>query len=99
MHAARNKGECRHIRIPIYARSLIHDQLTASFCGVTEDFCGDRIVARPTCSNTNPISRVVGYYEGWAARRSCQVFTPEDIPAGAYSHLNFAFAGIDPHDI
>jgi GH18 family chitinase len=43
------------------------------------------------------MKRVVGYYEGWAARRPCQAFMPEDVPLGVYTHLNFAFAGIDPH--
>lgn len=39
----------------------------------------------------------MGYYEGWAARRGCQAFVPENIPTGVYTHLNFAFAGIDPN--
>ena len=39
---------------------------------------------------------MVGYYEGWAARRSCLPFRPRDIKPGVYSHLNFAFASIDP---
>lgn len=43
------------------------------------------------------MGRVVGYYEGWAARRICQAYKPENVPLGVYTHLNFAFAGIDPN--
>lgn len=39
---------------------------------------------------------MVGYYEGWAANRPCNAFLPEQIPVGVYTHLNFAFASIDP---
>jgi chitinase len=39
---------------------------------------------------------VVGYYEGWGARRPCNAFFPEQIPRGVYSIINFAFATIDP---
>jgi chitinase len=28
--------------------------------------------------------------------RNCNTFAPEFIPAGIYTHLNFAFATIDP---
>lgn len=42
------------------------------------------------------MQRVVGYYEGWAPGRSCDKFQPEDIPPGVYTHLNFAFASINP---
>ena len=38
---------------------------------------------------------MVGYYEGWAARRSCLSYRPRDIKPGVYSHLIFAFASID----
>jgi GH18 family chitinase len=43
-----------------------------------------------------PLQRVVGYYEGRAARRYCDKFRPNNIPAGVYTHLNFAYASIDP---
>ena len=42
------------------------------------------------------MSRVVGYYESWSNRRTCNTFYPEQIPLGVYTHLNFAFATIDP---
>ncbi|KAK1756646.1 glycoside hydrolase, partial [Echria macrotheca] len=66
------------------------------FCGTTKDFCGNKTVKRPSCSSNNGLSRVIGYYEGWAAGRSCNAIFPEQIPAGVYSHINFAFATIDP---
>lgn len=49
-----------------------------------------------TCSKDRYLSRVVGYYEGWSTRRPCHKFWPEQIPLGAYSHINFAFATFDP---
>ncbi|KAL2266866.1 hypothetical protein VTJ83DRAFT_4143 [Remersonia thermophila] len=68
------------------------------YCGTTAEFCGDKKVKRPSCpvDSSKPMRRVVGYYEGRAARRGCQAFMPEDVPAGVYTHLNFAFASIDP---
>lgn len=68
------------------------------YCGATTEFCGDKEVKRPSCDvdSSQSMKRVVGYYEGWAARRTCQAFLPEDVPLGVYTHLNFAFASIDP---
>ncbi len=36
---------------------------------------------------------VVGYYTGWSAYKG---YTPNKIPAGKLTHLNYAFAKIDP---
>ncbi|KAK7423090.1 hypothetical protein QQZ08_009257 [Neonectria magnoliae] len=58
-------------------------------------FCGDKNVDRPQC-DSHTLERVVGYYEGWAARHPCNAFMPEQIPTGVYTHLNFAFVTIDP---
>ncbi|GME48568.1 hypothetical protein CNMCM5793_006895 [Neofusicoccum parvum] len=66
------------------------------FCGLTEEFCGDKKVTHKTCDKSGGVSRVVGYYESWSSQRSCNTFMPEQIPAGVYTHLNFAFATIDP---
>ncbi|KAF5024622.1 hypothetical protein F66182_3386 [Fusarium sp. NRRL 66182] len=66
------------------------------YCGTTKDFCGKKTVNRPSCSAKGPMRRVVGYIEGWASTRSCDKFTPSDIPDGVYTHINFAFASIDP---
>ncbi|EHK21978.1 glycoside hydrolase family 18 protein [Trichoderma virens Gv29-8] len=67
------------------------------FCVLTQEFCGDKKVTQPSCSTTfHKFERVVGYYEGWAMQRECNVFNPEKIPLGVYTHLNYAFATIDP---
>ncbi|RAK99304.1 class V chitinase [Aspergillus ibericus CBS 121593] len=66
------------------------------FCGTAEEFCGNKKVKRPSCGTKGKLQRVVGYYEGWAKTRSCNAFLPEQIPTGIYTHLNHAFATIDP---
>ncbi|KAL4986479.1 hypothetical protein BDW68DRAFT_178697 [Aspergillus falconensis] len=43
-----------------------------------------------------PLRRIVGYYEGRSHERPCNTFYPEQIPPGIYTHLNYAFATIDP---
>lgn len=66
------------------------------FCGSTEEFCGKKKVKSPSCSGTSSNKRTIGYYEGWSQNRKCDQMAPEEIPFGAYTHLNFAFAFIDP---
>ncbi|OBS25926.1 hypothetical protein FPOA_06459 [Fusarium poae] len=66
------------------------------YCGTTKDFCGSKKVKRPSCSKDGEVSRVIGYFEGWARTRPCEAFSPEQIPIGLYTHINFAFASIDP---
>ncbi|KAH4924798.1 hypothetical protein HBI70_096700 [Parastagonospora nodorum] len=66
------------------------------YCGTTEDFCGDKKVTHKTCTKDHGNAVVVGYYEGWAKSRPCNIFWPEQIPIGVYTHINFAFAIIDP---
>ncbi|KAH3208918.1 hypothetical protein KXV77_008480, partial [Aspergillus fumigatus] len=63
---------------------------------MTKEFCGDKKVTRPSCSKTGSLNRVVGYYEGWTVKRPCNVFYPEQIPLGVYTHLNYAFATVNP---
>jgi chitinase len=41
-------------------------------------------------------NKVIGYYEAWSARRECYPFLPAAIPIQGLTHLNFAFAYIDP---
>ncbi|KAI8721624.1 Chitinase [Fusarium sp. LHS14.1] len=67
----------------------------SGFCGYTEEFCGQNKIDPPNCSS-NSLQRVVGYYEGWSKNRICNKFMPEQIPLGVYTHLNYAFATIDP---
>jgi chitinase len=67
------------------------------FCGLTEEFCGDRKVNRPSCdASGQQINRVIGYYESWSNERACGTMYPESVPGGVYTHLNYAFASIDP---
>jgi chitinase len=66
-------------------------------CTTANHSTGTKTVKRPSCSSTKgTFGRVVGYYEGWASRRACNDFWPEMIPLGVYTHINFAFASIDP---
>ncbi|KAM5351163.1 hypothetical protein ACJ41O_003886 [Fusarium nematophilum] len=62
----------------------------------TKDFYGTKTVKRPSCSKGGDMQRVVGYFEGWAKNRPCEVFWPEQIPIGLYTHINFAFGTINP---
>ncbi|RAH52514.1 glycoside hydrolase [Aspergillus piperis CBS 112811] len=66
------------------------------FCGTTSDFCGNKTVKKPSCSGSSADGRSIGYYEGWSISRACDAMVPEALPAGAYTHLNFAFAYINP---
>ncbi|KAI5919754.1 glycoside hydrolase [Camillea tinctor] len=66
------------------------------FCGTTEAFCGDNKVKKPSCSGSSSNQRTIGYYEGWSITRACDGMYPENIPVGAYTHLNYAFAFVDP---
>ncbi|KAK1999146.1 family 18 glycosyl hydrolase, partial [Colletotrichum falcatum] len=68
------------------------------FCGTTEEYCGTKKVDRPSCAvqESSTFKRVVGYYETWATGRACNRFSPEQVPAGVYSHINLAFASISP---
>jgi GH18 family chitinase len=40
------------------------------------------------------LSRRIAYYEFWGATRTCDKYLPEQIPAGALTHINIAFQGI-----
>ncbi|OBT71283.1 hypothetical protein VF21_09607 [Pseudogymnoascus sp. 05NY08] len=66
------------------------------FCGTTPDFCQGNVPTSPSCSGSSSDARTIGYYEGWNLERSCQTMTPEKIPLGYYTHINFAFVLIDP---
>jgi len=66
--------------------------VTTEFCGAGERFL------RPSCAvkENSRFGRVVGYYEGASLGRICNKFYPEQIPAGVYTHMNFAYVGIHP---
>ncbi|EEU39976.1 uncharacterized protein NECHADRAFT_106084 [Fusarium vanettenii 77-13-4] len=53
-----------------------------SYYGTTKDFCGKKTMNRLSCSSkSSPIRRV---------------FRPSNIPDSIYTHINFAFASINP---
>ncbi|KAK4459439.1 glycoside hydrolase superfamily, partial [Cladorrhinum samala] len=63
----------------------------------TKELCGDKTVKRPSGEiRAEHMGRAVGYYQVSVSPRTPQAFQPEDIPLGIYTHLNFAFASIDP---
>ncbi|KAH1913703.1 hypothetical protein KXW47_005080 [Aspergillus fumigatus] len=66
------------------------------FYRLTKEFCSDKKVTRPSCSKSGSLNRVVGYYKDWTVKRPCNVFYPEQIPLGVYTHLNYAFATVNP---
>ncbi|KAI5861929.1 hypothetical protein GGS23DRAFT_605878 [Durotheca rogersii] len=41
-------------------------------------------------------NRVIGYYEAWSARKACHRIQPQNLPLDALTHVNFAFAYIEP---
>ncbi|KAF2134779.1 glycoside hydrolase family 18 protein [Dothidotthia symphoricarpi CBS 119687] len=67
------------------------------FCGTTAEFCGDKKVKQPSCKGGKSASqKIIGYYAGWSTTRACGGLFPESLMYNAYTHLNFAFAFIDP---
>ncbi|KAL4973055.1 carbohydrate-binding module family 18 [Aspergillus desertorum] len=67
------------------------------FCGTTEEFCGNKTVAVPSCdASSQSITRVIGYYNSAGATRGCDGMAPYSVPQGVYSHIYFAFGSIDP---
>lgn len=42
----------------------------------------------------------IGYYGMWGATRDCDTYQPENIPAGALTHINLAFEYVsEDHEI
>lgn len=82
-----------------HKRSKVVSTCYLHFLGALVDpnqFCGDDGTTKPACSRSVGPSRIVGYYEGWAVDRPCHSFEPEHIPQGVYTHLNYAYATVDP---
>ncbi|KAF5382647.1 hypothetical protein D9615_002709 [Tricholomella constricta] len=71
------------------------------YCGVTDEFCStsgpDPCISNcftptlPSCSASRTM-RNIGYYAGWATRRPCGVFAPNEMDWTGYTHAHFAFA-------
>jgi chitinase len=73
------------------------------FCGTTEDFCGDDCQSNckqhpspPGGGTGKAFDRVIGYYESWSNQKSCHKVRPTDLPLDALTHVNYAFAYIEP---
>ncbi|THV55841.1 hypothetical protein BGAL_0003g00830 [Botrytis galanthina] len=74
------------------------------FCGTGELFCSNGCQNNCVLDPVPPsggnkkgvLNRVIGYYEGWSNSRSCYAFPPSAIPTSGLTHVNFAFAYIDP---
>ncbi|EUC40697.1 glycoside hydrolase family 18 protein [Bipolaris oryzae ATCC 44560] len=66
------------------------------FCGTTSDFCNGVVTPSPQCNTRTADEKLIGYYEGWNMQRPCGTMPPEEIPLGAYTHINFAFALVNP---
>jgi chitinase len=45
-----------------------------------------------SCSGSSSDAKIIGYYESWAYKRKCNAWAPENIDAGVWTHLNYAFA-------
>lgn len=43
-----------------------------------------------------PRGKVIGYYESWSYTSECNQKSPSDLPLSELTHLNYAFAYIDP---
>ncbi|GKT51071.1 killer toxin subunits alpha/beta [Colletotrichum spaethianum] len=78
------------------------------FCGSTEEYCtggceSNCVVNPPIPAGGSAIpvleNKVIGYYEAWSARRSCHSFPPAGLPVEGLTHVNFAFAYIDPDSL
>ncbi|KAI4865394.1 family 18 glycosyl hydrolase [Hypoxylon rubiginosum] len=75
------------------------------FCGTTTLFCdkscqsGCATPSKPSCSSSggSATKKRVGYYESWSSTRKCDSWSPSDIDPTKWTHLNYAFALIDPN--
>ncbi|KAJ5326544.1 hypothetical protein MYU51_014673 [Penicillium brevicompactum] len=73
------------------------------FCGTTEEFCGDGCQSKDKCeqpdsgaSSGNVQERIIGYYEAFKYDSDCQGMKIKQIPVESLTHVNYAFAYIDP---
>ncbi|KAK2611936.1 hypothetical protein QQS21_002042 [Conoideocrella luteorostrata] len=73
------------------------------FCGTTKEFCTGKCQSncvehpKPPAGSGDPLSKVIGYYEAWSDRSKCHQTSARDLPADALTHLNYAFAYVDPN--
>ncbi|GIZ44487.1 hypothetical protein CKM354_000768400 [Cercospora kikuchii] len=74
------------------------------FCGTTSEFCNSKCQSNCRLNPPPPagsprgqaLRKVIGYYETWMDRSSCNRVRPTDLPIDALTHLNVAFAYVEP---
>ncbi|KAF3055152.1 Killer toxin subunits alpha/beta [Daldinia childiae] len=74
------------------------------FCGTTKDFCNDKCQSNCVEHPKPPgvggprmtLSKVIGYWEAWNDRSTCHPGKATDLPIDALTHVNYAFAYLDP---
>ncbi|KAG8165716.1 hypothetical protein KVR01_004268 [Diaporthe batatas] len=72
------------------------------FCGTTAEFCGKGCQSncvehpKPSGKTGKTLNRVIGYWEAWNDRSTCHKTSASDLPLDALTHVNYAFAYIDP---
>ncbi|KAK7915206.1 glycoside hydrolase superfamily [Apiospora marii] len=84
-------------------RATATDIRYLGFCGTTQDFCDDKCQSNcvqhpspPGGGKGHVFDKVIGYYESWSNGKSCHDIGPTDLPLDALTHVNYAFAYIDP---
>ncbi|KAJ6142824.1 bacteriodes thetaiotaomicron symbiotic chitinase [Penicillium samsonianum] len=77
---------------------LLSNDKSTDFCDDTT--CQSNCGLHPTPQSGSPknqiLSKVIGYYEAWNDRSKCHQTSPSDLPLDALTHLNYAFAYINP---
>lgn len=73
-------------------------------CGTSEDFCGSDCQSNcvlhppptPSAGKGDALRRKIGYYDVITAQKPCHNVAPDDLPLDTLTHINYAFASIDP---
>ncbi|KAK0669896.1 bacteriodes thetaiotaomicron symbiotic chitinase [Cercophora samala] len=73
------------------------------FCGTTSEFCTTGCQsnciehpAPPGGGGGKTLGKVIGYWEAWNDRSKCHQTSARDLPIDGLTHINYAFAYIDP---
>ncbi|KAJ5094625.1 CAZyme family GH18, partial [Penicillium angulare] len=78
------------------------------FCGTTTDFCTNSTSEpcqsncfqpdEPSCKSNDVLKKVIGYYESWSSERTCDSWTPSNLPVTSLTHIYWSFALFKPKD-
>ncbi|KAJ6052520.1 glycosyl hydrolases family 18-domain-containing protein [Penicillium canescens] len=73
------------------------------FCGTTSEFCDKGKGCQSGCdqpssnaTGSNVQQRIIGYYEAWQSQKSCIGMNVDQVPVEDLTHINYAFAVIEP---